>query len=97
MSKCTSCAGTGEIGRMGFLDCIAPGCTAVIERMSLNAHIKALGPMTKEDRDWACYQFAIEQERATAAANLMRIAELYAVGDSSARIELSREIARVTL
>lgn len=52
--KCSHCNGTGELHGMGYYDCT--NCSAADDRAALEASVKAMPPMTREDVLWAAYQ-----------------------------------------
>lgn len=53
---CAECAGTGETGHYGILDCTAPDCTVADERTVLGASMAVFGPLSDYDRNWSAYQ-----------------------------------------
>lgn len=53
---CPVCHGSGDASGQYLYDCAAPGCTAAVDRANLDAGLKLLPPMIKEDVHWAAYK-----------------------------------------
>jgi hypothetical protein len=71
---CTICHGTGEASGDGNLDCTA--CSAASDRAALNAYVKSLGPVAKEDLLWLVHQRAVSQVQQAAPKQALTDAQI---------------------